>query len=337
MSPNGFDKARAQAILDQGAQTHILVVGDVMLDRFVTGSVDRISPEAPVPVLRFKSESLMPGGAANVARNLTALRAQTTLFSLIGRDPDGRALKQLLERDRVQCRGLRVVPKRGTGTKTRIVSQQQQIVRVDRETLTDLSDQEQALLEKVIQPALPSAAAVIIGDYAKGIINNSLLRFLKGECHRRGIWLSLDPKPAHAVDLTGFSLITPNRREAFELAGVSDTTRCADPLEDPNLRQAANRLLRRLRPAILLITLGDLGMLLCQKGKPPVHIPTIAREVFDVSGAGDTVIASFTLAIAAGASPKEAAHFSNHAGGIVVGKQGTATASPREILNSLLQ
>ena len=229
MPPTIFDKARAKAILDQGAQTHILVVGDVMLDRFVTGSVDRISPEAPVPVLRFESESLMPGGAANVARNLTALRAHTTLFSLIGRDPDGRALKQLLERDRVQCRGLRVVPKRGTGTKTRIVSQQQQIVRVDRETLTDLSDQEQALLEKVIQPALPSAAAVIIGDYAKGIINNSLLRFLKEECHRRGIWLSLDPKPAHAVDLTGFSLITPNRREAFELAGVSDTTRCAMP------------------------------------------------------------------------------------------------------------
>ena len=145
------------------------------------------------------------------------------------------------------------------------------------------------------------------------------------------MWLSLDPKPVHELSLVGLSLLTPNRREAFELAGVSDGTRNADPLKDPNLMRVADTLLMELSPVLLLITLGDLGMLLCQRGQRPFHIPTVAREVFDVSGAGDTVIASFTLAIAAGASPIEAAIFSNHAAGVVVGKVGTATVSPAEL------
>ena len=146
--------------------------------------------------------------------------------------------------------------------------------------------------------------------------------------------MSLDPKPVHELSLTGLSLLTPNRKEAFELAGVSDGTRTADPLKDPNLQRVAETLLSELSPALLLITLGDLGMLLCQRGQKPFHIQTVAREVFDVSGAGDTVIASFTLAIAAGASPVEAAIFSNHAAGVVVGKVGTATVSPAELAES---
>ena len=326
---------RAREILEQGSKEVILVVGDVMLDSFVSGSVSRISPEAPVPVLRYESESLMPGGAANVARNLTALGAPTSLFSLIGKDQEGRQLKQLLEKEKVNCKGLKPAPKRATGTKTRIVAQQQQIVRVDREVISDLTAKEQSILEKTLKPELDNTTAIIIGDYGKGMITDSFLSFLKKECQKRGIWLSLDPKPIHQVDLSGFSLITPNRKEAFQLAELEDTTRHHNPLEDKNLRLTANRLLRRLRPALLMITLGDQGMLLCQKGKSPVHIPTVAQEVFDVSGAGDTVIASFTLAIAAGASPHEAALFSNYAGGIVVGKQGTATVSKKELLASL--
>ncbi len=326
---------RAREILDTGATASVLVIGDVMLDSFVSGTVSRISPEAPVPVLKFQSESLMPGGAANVARNLTALGSPTSLFSIIGRDREGAQLRDLLEAEHVQCKGLRAVAKRSTGTKTRIVAQQQQIVRVDRELVSDLTPSEQAVIERAIRPALKKASAIIVGDYAKGVVTDPLLSFLKRECQERGIWLSLDPKPSHQVNLSDYSLITPNRKEAFELAGVDDATRHPDPLKDKNLRTAASRLLRRLRPAILMITLGDLGMLICQKGKQPVHIPTVAQEVFDVSGAGDTVIASFTLAIAGGASPYEAAVFSNHAGGIVVGKQGTATVSRQEILNSL--
>jgi D-beta-D-heptose 7-phosphate kinase/D-beta-D-heptose 1-phosphate adenosyltransferase len=148
------------------------------------------------------------------------------------------------------------------------------------------------------------------------------------------VWLSLDPKPVHHLNLNGLSLITPNRKEAFELAALSDETKNANPFADNNLMLVAERLLRELNPALLLITLGELGMLLCQRGQKPFHIPTVAQEVFDVSGAGDTVIATFTLAIAAGASPIEAAIISNHAAGIVVGKVGTATTSPEELLKS---
>jgi len=156
----------------------------------------------------------------------------------------------------------------------------------------------------------------------------------KSFCRAHGVWLSLDPKPVHHLNLAGLSLITPNRKEAFELASLRDDTRTADPLQDRNLMLVADRLLKDLQPVLLLITLGELGMLLCRSGQQPFHIPTQAQAVFDVSGAGDTVIASFTLAIAAGASPIEAAIFSNHAAGIVVGKVGTATAAPEELLAS---
>jgi D-beta-D-heptose 7-phosphate kinase/D-beta-D-heptose 1-phosphate adenosyltransferase len=161
-----------------------------------------------------------------------------------------------------------------------------------------------------------------------------MLDELKRVCRERGIWLSLDPKPVHRLNLTGLSLITPNRKEAFELARMPDLTHNGHPLEDRDLMLVANSLLKELKPALLLVTLGELGMLLCQAGRSPFHIPTIAQEVFDVSGAGDTVIATFTLAIAAGASPVEAAILSNHAAGIVVGKVGTATTSPGELLAS---
>ncbi|MHB9009005.1 MAG: bifunctional heptose 7-phosphate kinase/heptose 1-phosphate adenyltransferase, partial [Limisphaerales bacterium] len=182
---------------------------------------------------------------------------------------------------------------------------------------------------------LPGADAVIVGDYGKGVVSQELLDGLKQRCRARGVWLSVDPKPVHQLDLSGLSLITPNRKEAFELAGVDDGNRAADPLKDAALLRVVERLLARLKPAVLLVTLGEQGMLLCQNRQPVVHIPTVAREVFDVSGAGDTVIASFTLAIAAGASPLEAADFSNHAAGVVVGKVGTATVTPDELLASL--
>jgi D-beta-D-heptose 7-phosphate kinase/D-beta-D-heptose 1-phosphate adenosyltransferase len=173
-----------------------------------------------------------------------------------------------------------------------------------------------------------------VGDYGKGVITQPMLDELKQLCRRHGVWLSLDPKPVHRLNLTGLSLITPNRKEAFELANLPDETRENDPLADRNLMQVVDRLLKELRPVLLLVTLGELGMLLCQSGQKPFHIPTQAQEVFDVSGAGDTVIASFTLAIAAGASPVEAAILSNHAAGIVVGKVGTATTTPSELLAS---
>lgn len=240
----------------------------------------------------------------------------------------------LLGQERVGCQGLVADGVRPTSLKTRIIAHQQQVVRVDREAHEDVGPD---LTRKLLAPLESESqlySAVILGDYGKGVITQMLLDEVKRCCRSRGIWLSLDPKPVHRLNLAGLSLITPNRKEAFELAGVSDSAKRTDPLQDQNLLRVSEVLLSKLQPALLLITLGEQGMLLCRRDQKPFHIPTAAQEVFDVSGAGDTVIASFTLAIAAGASPIEAAVFSNHAAGVVVGKIGTATVRPEELLAS---
>jgi rfaE bifunctional protein kinase chain/domain len=325
---------RVRHLLEAMRKTRVLVLGDVMLDQFIWGHVGRISPEAPVPVVEFDRESYMPGGAANVARNLTSLGASAAMLGVVGRDDSARKLAKLLEAQGVDSAGLLASSLRSTSIKTRIIAHQQQVVRVDRETRGELDEKSTARLLDTFKRRLSRADAVIVGDYGKGVVTQPLLDEIKKLCRARGIWLSLDPKPVHHLDLGGVSVLTPNRKEAYELAGIPDGTRNINPLKDTSLLQVAEKLLRELQPALLLITLGDSGMLLCQHGKPPFHIPTVAQEVFDVSGAGDTVIASLTLAIAAGASPVEAAIFSNHAAGVVVGKVGTATVSPEELLAS---
>jgi D-glycero-beta-D-manno-heptose-7-phosphate kinase len=326
--------SRVRKLLEAARQTRILVLGDVMLDQFLWGRVARISPEAPVPVVEFERESFMPGGAANVARNLADLDAPTDLFGVVGQDDAAKKLKRLLNQQKIGCSGVLSNTGRNTSVKTRIVAHQQQVVRVDRESRHDLEEKTSRRLLAVLQQELGTASALILGDYGKGVITQQLLDEIKKLCRERGIWLSFDPKPTHHLHLRGLSLITPNRKEAFELAKTEDDTRAENPLHDKNLMRVAEKLLTDLSPAVLLVTLGDQGMLLCQRGQKPFHIPTMAQEVFDVSGAGDTVIASFTLAIAAGASPIEAAIFSNHAAGIVVGKVGTATVQPEELLAS---
>jgi D-glycero-beta-D-manno-heptose-7-phosphate kinase len=325
---------RIRQVLNSSLQRRVMVVGDVMLDQFIWGNVGRISPEAPVPVVEFQRESFMPGGAANVARNLSALGVQTELFSVVGRDDAAKNLERLLSDQRVDCRGLLGQAGRATSIKTRIVAHRQQVVRVDRETRLDIDGPTTRRLLATLEPAILAADAVIVGDYGKGVVTQGLLDGLRKFCHARGVWLSMDPKPVHQLNLSGLSLITPNRKETFELTNLPDDTRASDPLQDEGLLRAADKLLTDLQPALLLITLGDQGMLLCQRKQRPFHIPTVAQEVFDVSGAGDTVIASFTLAIAAGASPVEAAIISNHAAGVVVGKVGTATVSQNELLQS---
>jgi rfaE bifunctional protein kinase chain/domain len=334
MKAETLSASRAREILTAAGKARVLVVGDVMLDQFIWGNVARISPEAPVPVVDFERESYMPGGAANVARNLTALNVTTEIFGAVGDDPAAAQLKKLLADHAVGCKGLVQNASRHTSVKTRIVAFKQQVVRIDRETRDGLDKKLESQLLDAIKAGLKGADAVIVGDYGKGVVTQSLLNELKSLCRERGIWLSLDPKPVHHLNLSNLSLVTPNRKEAFELAALSDETRNPNPFADKNLMMVAERLLNELRPAVLLITLGELGMLLCQRGHKPFHIPTVAQEVFDVSGAGDTVIATFSLAIAAGASPIEAAILSNHAAGIVVGKVGTATTTPEELLKS---
>ena len=334
MSSQKLSAARTKQILSAATKTRVLVVGDVMLDQFIWGGVSRISPEAPVPVVDFSRESFMPGGAANVARNLVSLATPTELFGAIGNDDGGRKLQKILAEQNIGCTGLVKNSSRHTSVKTRIVAHQQQVVRIDRETRDGLDQNTTARLLAEIKSEISKADAVIVGDYGKGVVTQPLLNEIKSLCRARGVWLSLDPKPVHHLNLSNLSLITPNRKEAFELADLPDETKSPNPFADKNLMLVAERLLNELRPALLLITLGELGMLLCQRGQKPFHIPTVAQEVFDVSGAGDTVIATFTLAIAAGASPIEAAILSNHAAGIVVGKVGTATTTPEELLKS---
>ena len=334
MSAKILSVSRVRQILKAAAQTRVLVLGDVMLDQFIWGAVSRISPEAPVPVVEFERESFMPGGAANVARNLAALDVPVEIFGAIGTDDAGRRLKSLLNEKKIGCQGLVSHAARHTSIKTRVVAHKQQMVRIDRETRNGLDAKLTSRLLAGLKGKLPRADAVIVGDYGKGVVTQPLLNEVKTLCREHALWLSFDPKPVHRLNLSNLSLITPNRKEAFELANLPDETRHANPLADKNLMLAAERLLNALHPAVLLITLGELGMLLCQRGQKPFHIPTVAQEVFDVSGAGDTVISTFTLAIAAGASPVEAAILSNHAAGIVVGKIGTATTSREELVRS---
>lgn len=325
---------RVRQLLENTLNARILVVGDLMLDQFVWGSVRRISPEAPVPVVEFERESFMPGGAANVARNLTALQVPTELFGIVGHDETARRLKQLLVEQQVICDGVLGDRTRPTSIKSRIIAHHQQMVRVDRESTSPLSPKPLRRLLEALEDRIYQADAVVVGDYGKGVVTQSMLEAVKKICRERGVWLSLDPKPINRIDLSGLSLITPNRKEAFELAGKHDGLRAPEPLGDAALMEVAETLLERLKPALLLITLGDQGMLLCLRGEKPLHIPTVAQEVFDVSGAGDTVIATFTMAIAAGASPIEAAIISNHAASVVVGKLGTATLTREELLGS---
>lgn len=337
MLPAPLPLARVRRLLRQARTRRVLVVGDAMLDQFTWGRVQRISPEAPVPVVEFEHESFMPGGAANVARNLSALGVPAELAGTAGRDPAGMILRELLAREGVDCRGLLSHARRPTSVKTRIIANRQQLVRVDREVHGDLDAPANARLLRHLESRLDTADAVIIGDYGKGVVTQWLLDRVRAACRVRGLWLSVDPKPVHHLNLAGVSLLTPNRKEAFELAGLTDSPSAPGSLAgDAPLFTVAERLLAQLKPALLLITLGEHGMLLCQRGQAPVHIPTRAREVFDVSGAGDTVIAAFTLAIAAGAAPLEAAEFSNHAAGVVVGKLGTAVVTPDELLDSFV-
>ncbi|MDA7617933.1 PfkB family carbohydrate kinase [bacterium] len=328
-------KDRVLEILGQAQRQRVLVIGDVMLDQFIWGSVSRISPEAPVPVLDFQGENFMPGGGANVARNLAAWNIKTSVCSFIGRDTAGEQLQQQLRQLGVGCSGLLRSASRSTGLKTRIVASRQQIVRVDREYKEKLgADLTEKLIGRIEKALSPKVAAVVLCDYGKGVVTQGLLDRLADLCRSRGIWLSMDPKPVRILRLHGVSLMTPNRKEAFALARRSETPGPADPLKDKALLEVVAYLMRSAKPAMMLVTLGDRGMLLCRRNLKPFHIPTIAKEVYDVSGAGDTAIAAFTLAVAGGGSPLEAAVIANHAAGVVVGKVGTAIVSNEELVDT---
>jgi rfaE bifunctional protein kinase chain/domain len=330
MSPSRLDK-----ILRQFPHQNILVVGDVMLDHFLWGKVSRISPEAPVPVVEVQRESYFPGGAANVARNLRALGGHTTVLGMIGDDQAGEELCGILSQQGIETAGLVVDAERPTTLKTRIVAHHQQIVRFDREHAAPLAAASQARLLENFTRQLDNVSAIIFEDYGKGVLNQKLLNAMQKRA--RGKITGADPNARHPLRFTGLTAITPNRAEAFAAAGMTNTEPCDDVRRDEALMRVGQKLLAKWKPQNLLITLGEHGMCLFRQGQKPHHIPTVAQEVFDVSGAGDTAIATLMLALAAGANPIEAAEISNHAAGVVVGKIGTATCSPDELRASFVR
>lgn len=315
-----------------GAQK-VLVVGDLMLDEFIWGSVSRISPEAPVPVVDVVGESAYPGGAANVARNLKEFAPGISVMGLLGADPAGDRLRHLLMEARINVDGVLRNPTWSTIVKTRIIAQHQQVVRVDRERRAAVPAALSAALER-LEAIVPEMDAIVVSDYAKGFLRQELADGICGLAERAGKLVVVDPNPANPLEWKAVTAVKPNRREAFAMAGMPYSPP-GEPVErDTALAEAGATLLRKWHAGLVLITLGEQGLMLFQRGEAPYHTPTRAREVFDVSGAGDTAIALFTLALGAGAEPREAAEIANHASGIVVGKLGTATVTPAELLAS---
>ncbi len=326
---------RIQHLLDRARKQRLLVIGDVMLDEFVWGKVSRISPEAPVPVVEVQRESCYPGGAANVARNLRPFCKSVQISGIVGSDSHAIRLKSLLAEEDISSDGLMESRDMPTIVKTRIIARQQQVVRVDREKRGAASAVTLESAVERISSLLPDVDGVIFEDYGKGFLSQGFVDKVAGMARAAGKVLTADPNPGNPLEWHDITTLKPNRSEAFAMAGKADPGAEDDPLADGPLLEVGAALLGQFRIPSLLITLGEHGMLLFDEGQPPYHTPTRAREVFDVSGAGDTAIALFTLALCAGGSPQEAAEISNHASGVVVGKLGTATLTPEELLASL--
>jgi len=317
--------ARARALFNKMRDRRVIVLGDVMLDEFLWGTVARISPEAPVPVVEVTRQSYHLGGAGNVAANVCSLGGSAVLAGVVGSDSAAERVRESLGRAGVQAALVSSDSARPTTVKTRIVAHHQQVVRADRERADDITaDLEDDLVGR-LRGALPSCGALVVSDYQKGVVTPRLMRVVVSLARRRGVPVLVDPKVGHFPFYRGVSLITPNQLETEQATGIRIRT-------EDDLLAAGARILRKLRCGAALVTRGEQGMSLFQGGARPLHIPTAAREVFDVTGAGDTVIATVALGLCSGARLHEAAMLANYAAGVVVGKLGTATATPDEVM-----
>lgn len=306
-------------------KARVLVVGDMMLDHYIWGTVNRISPEAPVPVVNVTRETVLLGAAANVVNNIHSLGGQVKICGVIGGDEAGRQLGRMLDAQGISTEGLIIDDGRPTTVKTRVIAHNQQVVRFDRETKNGIGRNiHSRIFDTVMRSADEGLDAVIISDYCKGVVTRELVRDIVGLSRKKGFIVSVDPKVNHFGMYRGVTILTPNTKEA----SIGSRVEIDD---DKSLLRAGRLLLNRLKCDAVLITRGEHGMSLFEKNGRITHIPTMAREVFDVTGAGDTVISTLTLAMAAGASMLDAARISNFAAGIVVGVVGTATVKPEEL------
>ncbi|MBD3320426.1 MAG: D-glycero-beta-D-manno-heptose-7-phosphate kinase [Chitinivibrionales bacterium] len=321
---------RQKKIIDKFSTVSILVVGDVIIDQYLWGDVLRISPEAPVPVVNVISETFGLGGAANVVQNLKSIAAHPQIVALRGTDANGAVLMNLFRQQDCPAEGIAVSESRPTTIKTRIMARHQQIVRADREIDDPLSRKETALLWNNIRTILPKVDGVIVSDYGKGVVSRLLIRRLVEQCRKDRIHIAVDPKERHFELYKRVDMITPNLREAHAALGIP-YRHCT--IEE--VRALGWKLMSKLKPSSLLITLSEQGMALFESRKKKfTHLPTAAVKVFDVTGAGDTVISTYAAATAAGATPLEAAWIANNAAGLTVAEPGTACVTPQELIEA---
>ena len=320
----GVRGRRLAALVRRLRGVRVLVVGDLMLDQFVWGRVERISPEAPVPVVNVTHEDVRPGGAGNVVSNVTALGGRAAVAGLVGRDPAGARLRLALARLGADIGGVVATRETSTIHKTRIIAHQQQVVRLDREGGPARDGPAASRVRDWVLPQLRRAHVLVVSDYGKGVIGTGLLDALADAHARRPFTWVVDPKSGNFSHYRRVSLVKPNLQEASAAAEV-------EIRDAASLRTAGARLLERWDAEAVLISRGEHGMALFQRGQPVREFATAARDVFDVTGAGDTVVATCALALGAGASLDEATILANHAAGIVVGKVGTATVTPGEL------
>jgi len=305
-----------------------LVLGDVMLDEYLWGNVSRISPEAPVPVVEIVKESLKLGGAANVALNVKSLGDEPILVGVIGNDQNGERMIDVLNETGITTEGILRDNPRRTTVKTRVIAHNQQVVRADRENTEEISKEIGVEIIDFVKGKINDIGGMIISDYGKGVITYQLLSELIKLCKQNEVFVAVDPKETHFMNYKEVSLITPNHHEA----GFAYGKRIQD---EKILEEVGWGLLEKLKVKSLLITRGERGMSLFESDRTLTHLPTRAKKVYDVTGAGDTVISSFTCAYAAGANYKESALISNHAAGIVVGEVGTAQVTKEELISEL--
>ncbi|MCE9614190.1 MAG: hypothetical protein K8T26_07930 [Lentisphaerae bacterium] len=321
-----------KALIESFRTRRILVVGDVMLDRYVSGSVARISPEAPVPVVLVTRDQSRPGGAANVAANIRSLGGAAMMAGLIGEDAAAGDLKRVLADRGIATDGLVSDPRMHTTVKMRILAERQQVVRVDYENPDVVDESLVARLCRRIAEVVPQVDGVIVEDYSKGVVRQAVVDAIMQATRGTRILVGLDPKDNRDLSFPALTLATPNYSEACVAAGLPYKPLGDEPLKNPVLIKAGEILMAKWNCTLLVITLGPHGMYLLSRTEPPLHIPTVAREVFDVSGAGDTVIATAMLALASGAGNRLAATVANVAAGVVVAKVGTATCSADELM-----